>query len=155
MEFDIKRDNQFACFCQACLVGKTEQEISRRDTRYCLTCQPFLETEYGQNRQRYTPIPCNRQNPPEDTPHSADIQVPTGEQETKMSTLNSPSPKVDIFRPRGRPKTYKKCVLPDDKIKQLHEDGMGAKAIATRLKTEEGIDVSYKTIQRVLSGERR
>ena len=71
-----------------------------------------------------------------------------------MSTLNSPSVTVDNFRPRGRPKTYKKDILPDNKIKYLHEEGMGAKAIATWLKREEGIDVSYKTVQRVLSGER-
>jgi len=82
------------------------------------------------------------------------MQSPMKEQETKMSTLNSTSPEVDNFRPRGRPKTYEKRALPDGIIKQLHDDGMGAKAIATNLKTEEGIDVSYKTIQRVLSGER-
>ena len=72
-----------------------------------------------------------------------------------MSTLNSPSPTVDNLRPRGRPKTYKKRWLPNDKIKQLHKDGVGAKAITTQLKREKGIDISYKTIQRVLSGERK
>lgn len=72
-----------------------------------------------------------------------------------MSTLNSPTLEVDKFRPTGRPKTDKKLSLPDDKIKQLYKDGMGARAIATKLKKEEGIDVSYKTIQRVLSGERK
>ena len=71
-----------------------------------------------------------------------------------MSTLNPPNLTVDNFRPTGRPKTYKKRLLPDDKIRQLHKDGMGAKAIATKLKREKGIIVSYKTIQRVLSGER-
>jgi hypothetical protein len=35
----------------------------------------------------------------------------------------------------------------------MHEEGLEAKAIATQLK-KQGIDVSYKTIQRVLSGRR-
>lgn len=82
------------------------------------------------------------------------MEIPTEKEKTKMSTLNSTSPKVDNFRPRGRPKTYKKLSLPDDKIKQLHKEGLGAKAIASKLKREQGIPVSYKTIQRVLSGER-
>ena len=44
--------------------------------------------------------------------------------------------------------------LPDYEIKQLHNNGMGSKAIAAQLKREHGIDVSYKTVQRVLSGEK-
>ena len=76
-------------------------------------------------------------------------------EKTKMSTLNSPSLTVDNLGARSRPTTYKKRQLPDDKIKRLHKGGMGAKAIATRLKKEQGIDVSYKTIQRILSGERK
>ncbi len=87
-------------------------------------------------------------------PQAQPIQMYPEKQKTKMSTLNSPSLTVDNFRPRGRPKTYKKFPLPDHKIKQLHKEGMGAKAIATQLKREQGIDVSYKTIQRVLSGQR-
>jgi len=114
----------------------------------------LVEREYAQLRQRYTPIPYNHHNLSEEPLFSADKETPTGEQKTKMSTLNSPSVTVDNFRPRGRPRTYNKLSLPDDKIKQMYEGGRGAKAIATKLKTEEGIDVSYKTIQRVLSGQR-
>ena len=83
------------------------------------------------------------------------MEIPTEEQETKMSILDSMTPRVDNFRPRGRPKTYKKRSLPDDQIKHLHNEGMGAKAIATKLRTEQDIDVSYKTIQRILSGQRK
>ncbi len=153
--FDVTRDKQFAYFCRGCLEGKTKEQISKRDTRYCVTCQPLVEREYAQIRQRYTPILYNHQNPQEDTLYNADKEIHTGEQNTKISTLNLASPTVDNFRPRGRPETYKKRLLPNDKIKQLHKDGMGAKAITTKLKKEEGIDVSYKTIQRILSGERK
>ena len=45
---------------------------------------------------------------------------------------------------------YKKKDLPEDYIMQLADAGMGSKAIATRLKSELGIEVSYKTIQRLL-----
>ncbi len=144
--FDIERDKQFPCFCQGCLVGKTETEMSQENTRYCLECQPSIEKEYSLlSRQK------RRQIEPSNVAH---IENGTDKPKTKMSTLNSPSAEVDNFRPTGRPKTYKKRPLPDGKIKQLHKGGMGPKAIATQLKRQQGIDVSYKTIQRVLSGER-
>jgi hypothetical protein len=153
--FDFTRDKKFSYFCQGCLVGKTEEYISKKDVRYCITCQPLVEKGYDQLRQKYTPIPYNGQNHREDTHINADIQIPIGEQKTKMSTLNSTSPTVDNFRWMGRPKVYKKRLLPEDKINQLNKEGIGAKAIATYLKTEADIFVSYKTVQRVLSGERR
>ena len=41
--FDIKRDMDFPHFCEGCLVGKTEEEMS--DTKYCVGCQPIIEGE--------------------------------------------------------------------------------------------------------------
>lgn len=76
--FDVTRDKQFAYFCQTCLVGKTEEEISKRDIRYCVTCQPFVESEYTQLRQRYTPAPYNDQNPQNESLSNADVQIPQG-----------------------------------------------------------------------------
>jgi hypothetical protein len=73
--------------------------------------------------------------------------------ETKMSISNEPSVTMDIFRPRGRPKHYEKRELPEELIRQLSSEGMGSRAIASTLKKRD-IIVSYKTIQRVLSGER-
>ena len=77
-----------------------------------------------------------------------------------MSTLESQEIEVDIIqapnaiRPSGK-RGPKHKDLPEDLIKQMADDGMGAKAIATRLKVEFDIHVSYKTIQRVLSGVRK
>ena len=77
-----------------------------------------------------------------------------------MSTLESGKITVDKINPssarvniakRGR----KRQRLPRGIILELHKDGLGSKAIATQLKTKQGIVISYKTIQRVLSGERR
>ena len=73
--------------------------------------------------------------------------------ETKMSISNEPSVTMDIFRPRGRPKHYEKRELPEELIRQLYSEGMGSRAIASTLK-KRAIIVSYKTIQRILSGER-
>ena len=73
-----------------------------------------------------------------------------------MSTLESKKSEVDIIQPpvaitaigkRG-PKFTE---LPDDLISQWAGEGMGSKAIAARL-YDQGIFVSYKTIQRRLQG---
>ncbi len=73
--------------------------------------------------------------------------------ETKKSISNEPSVTMDFFRPRGRPKHYEKRELPEELIRQLSSEGMGSRAIASTLK-KRAIIVSYKTIQRILSGER-
>lgn len=161
--FDIGRDKTFPCFCEVCLLGKTEEQMSKRDTRYCEECQVSIESDHKLSGRKYIPLVANIESNLD--PSSNDIinktspkntggmESPIEQEKTKMSTLNPPSLQVDNFRPRGRPKTYKKRPLPDDKIKQLHKEGLGAKAITTLLK-KQGIDVSCKTIQRVLSGER-
>ena len=66
---------------------------------------------------------------------------------------------VDIIQPAVTVRTLRKRgpkpkALPEELIIQWAGEGMGSKAIAARLKGE-GIEVSYKTIQRVISGERQ
>ena len=51
--FDIKRDMGFPYFCEACLIGKTEAQMSKTDTRYCLECYNSLN---GDHKQRTEPI---------------------------------------------------------------------------------------------------
>ena len=60
--FDIERDNTFPCFCEACLVGKMEVQMSERDIRYCLECQSLIEGEYKIRGEKYIPV----LNTPED-----------------------------------------------------------------------------------------
>ncbi len=43
--FSIERDKQFPCWCRACLVGKTEEQMSPNDIRYCAGCYDFLLNE--------------------------------------------------------------------------------------------------------------
>ena len=151
--FDIKRDMAFPFFCQACLVGKPESERSEKDARYCNFCQPVIEAEYAMQGRltRYKPA---KPESIKSLELFVDKDIYPAEEKAKMSTLNSPSLTVDNFRPQGRPKTYKKKILPEGQIRQFHNEGMGPKAIATKLKREQSIAVSYKTIQRILSGER-
>jgi len=80
-----------------------------------------------------------------------------------MSPLENEKTEVDIIQPTTSPRTVmrtntkkgpKRKQLPQVLILQWASDGMGSKAIASRLKVEHGIYISYKTIQRVLSGGR-
>lgn len=152
VQFDIRKDKLYPCFCEACLAGKAKSDMSEKDIRYCVGCQQSielgyeLEAEKSKHTKRYKPnIPIEKVAP---------VELPIGEEKTKMSTVNSDNARVDNFRARGRSTSYKKRPLPDDEIKQLNQQGMGAKAITGKLKREKGIIVSYKTIQRILSGER-
>ncbi|MFC2047313.1 hypothetical protein ACFLTK_03465 [Chloroflexota bacterium] len=154
--FDIERDKLFPFFCQACLVGKAKEEMSKRDPRYCQKCQSIIEYEYSLlsdkgHSKRYKPVKPETKSEAIEVPS---VDIDTGEGKMKMSTLNEKTVTVDKFKPRGRPSTYKKRELPEGLIKRLHRKGIGSKTIATVLKKEHGVDVSYKTIQRVLSGNR-
>lgn len=67
---------------------------------------------------------------------------------TVLYSYPSPDPGTLEKRGVGRPRLR----LPQNKIKGLYKQGLGSKAIATRLKRE-GYKVSYKTVQRLLSRE--
>ena len=80
-----------------------------------------------------------------------------------MSTLDSEKSEVDIIQPPTPSRTImrtdskrgpKHKPLPQEMIIEWASEDMGSKAIATRLREEQGITVSYKTIQRVLARQR-
>jgi hypothetical protein len=80
-----------------------------------------------------------------------------------MSTLESKKSEVDIITPSVSTRPIVKRIrrgpkhrtdLPVEVIMQWAGEGMGSKVIAARLKAEHGIIVSYKTIQRILAGQR-
>jgi len=84
--------------------------------------------------------------------------------EGNLSTLDGEKSGVDKILPaEGEPRIFihykkrgrKPKELPEALIRQLAEEGLGSKAIASRLVSELGIEVSYKTIQRLLSGKRK
>lgn len=160
--FSIERDKKYPCFCQACLVGKKPSEMSQRDIRYCLECQPIIEYEYNLLADRsqwkqYKPVAPKAHL---GATKPLDVEMDTHKEILIMSTSNENLAKGDIIQAAERQEIKKRGpkhkVLPVDLIKQLHAegDGLGAKAIASKLKAEQGIEVSYKTIQRVLSSQR-
>jgi len=63
-----------------------------------------------------------------------------------LSTIS----KSEVRKSRG---SYRKRALPVEEIARLHDEGFGSKVIASRLQTE-GIEVSYRTVLRILNGER-
>lgn len=64
---------------------------------------------------------------------------------TLMDKINVPPKDSEVKR--GRPLV----MVPDDLIRQLSSEGMGAMRIAEKLR-ESGIVISYKTVQRRLQG---
>jgi len=154
--FDAARDSDVVgfvgFFCSACLVGKPLNDQSA-DLRYCQGCYEFLSDKAkmlsGTKRPKWVPK-SQRLAYRKVIPVSRDIS-------RIMSTSKGDEIKVGIF-PSVVPaiahgkRGPKFTDLPGDLIRQLASDGMGAKAIATRLKKDYRLVVSYKTIQRRLQG---
>lgn len=146
--------NAGSFFCHACLVGKPASELSP-DPRYCQGCYVFLlkEAEMLPENKRPAWIPKEGK-----IGHQKSIQV-SGDVVLNMSTLNDKKSEVDIIQPsvakvtRGK-RGPKHKALPQELIEQWAGESMGSKAIASKLNSELGITVSYKTIQRLLSGGR-
>ncbi len=147
-------------FCHACLEDKSASEQSL-DTRYCLGCFGFLknEAEMLTDRHRHDWMPITPDKAPEANRTAKQSVVIVGEGSQIMSTLDDNKIEVDIIQPlvvkvtrEKRGPKYK--ALPQELIEQWAGEGMGSKAIASKLKGELGTKVSYKTIQRLLSGER-
>ena len=146
--FDIERGKQFPCFCQGCLVGKTKKQMSKRDTRYCLECQPSIESEYAliaQNRGRpsaYKPI----------VPLVMDMRKDEGvllhTKNENAHEYQNPSRDV-VIDLGGRPQKD----IPVQLIHKLSKKGLAIRPIVQELKRR-GHSISAMTISRVLSGKR-
>ena len=159
-QFNSKNDKEMVenggFFCHACLIGKLSLEQSP-DPRYCQGCYEFLlkEAEMLPASKRLAWIPKPQK------PEKADkSQYQVSQGAGIMSTLAGEKSGVDTIPPSDTTNTRGKRgpkyrTLPVDLIIQFAGEGMGSKTIAARLRSERGIEVSYKTIQRVLSGERK
>ena len=156
--FDIKRDNKLIAagthfWCETCLVARPLDDQSP-DGRYCQGCYDFLLKEAEMltgHIKKPTWIPCKngQQNQPHVSPYGGGIMSTLGEGKIEVDIIK-PSVKHKILAKRG-PKHKE---LPIELIKQWAGEGMGSKAIASKLNNELDIEVSYKTIQRILAGER-
>lgn len=181
--FDIKRDNELIAagthfWCEGCLMARPLDEQSS-DPRYCRGCCDFLIQEANLTSSRADWVPKVKrergskkstigkvQDAPQvdrTPPVKGDIipnhtSTPPAKRQRIMSTLETPKGEVDVIAPRGRAlkkRGPKHKVLPVRVIMRWAEkEEMGSKAIATRLGKERGIKVSYKTVQRILLGQR-
>jgi len=144
-------------FCQACLEDNPPNEASP-DERYCQDCYEFLLEEAkllsaGQF-PKWRPQHNKQKIEGEKTiPVSPDEYPIMSNMESKNFVLDKIQPSVatKVISNRGR----KRRALPLELITQLADEGLGSWAIASRLKDEQSLDISYKTIQRILSGERK
>lgn len=168
--FDIKRDIAIektgGFWCHTCLVSHPATERSP-DPRYCQGCYEFLLKE----AEMLSPGKYPKWIPKPQKALKKQYQV-SQHGDGIMSTLDGKKFEVDIIPPAVTTTTAtrtfapptksnagkrgpKHRLLPEDLIMRLAGEGMGSKTIAARLKAEHGISVSYKTIQRILSGERK
>ena len=154
--FSIERDTQFPYFCLACVVGKTEEQMSNRDIRYCVDCQPIVEEGYAQLGQHKHYLK-QLHNQKIEALNSEDNQTyPQKEKEvllhTKRNEVHSYQ-KLPEDRPKpnvgGRPKKD----VSVDLIHKLSDEGLGIWKIVKELKAQ-GQVISAMTVQRVLSGQR-
>ena len=154
--FGIERDKLSPYFCLGCLIGKTEEQMSNRDIRYCVDCQPIVEEGYaqlGQHKQYLKQL----YNQKIEALNSEDNQTyPQKEKEVLLHT-NSKKPQLYQNLAEDRPKPNvggrPKKDIPVSLIHKLSNEGLGIGRIEKALR-EEGQIISAMTIQRVLSGER-
>lgn len=168
-----REPKDYPFFCHACLEDKLADENSP-DPRYCQWCYDFLLKEAGMDsswsKKDWVPRPAKggediTPNTPENNSKGTIIG---GHNYTKgsvgavvgdgiMSTVKAKKTGVDMIAPAAMTKGKrgpKYRSLPEDLIEQLAGEGMSNKAISAKLKGEFGIEVSYKTIQRLLAGQR-
>jgi hypothetical protein len=88
------------------------------------------------------------------------VQEVSGVGRANMSTLDDKRTRVDKLepvtpkRPIGRKPGPRPMFLPTDRVRHLAGQGLGAKAIATLLRRDDQLDVSYKTVERLLRGQK-
>ena len=136
--------------------------ISKRspDNRYCLDCYRLLLEEAKlvspkQGKPDWIPNPIKypvvKATELKSTPqkvagvsqHDTLIKHTLNQEKSEVCIIPTETPKRNNIK-RGR----KHIELPDDLIIHWADEGMGSKAITSRLKHEYGIKVHYSTIQR-------
>jgi len=166
--FNITRDKTFPSFCGACLVGKREEEMSERDTRYCLGCQVCIEEDYKLTGRKYViPSVANTESNIEANSNTTTLKSSlenTGGMEspiekekevllhTKRKELHAyQNPTEDRPNPNvgGRPRKD----VPVGLIHKLSDKGLSIGKIVKELK-EQGEIISAMTVSRVLLGKR-
>ena len=151
--FNIQGDNIYPFFCQACLVGKPLDDASP-DSRYCQGCYDYLLKEADMLSSGKCPkwIPKTKHIGKK----KAEKLIPVSQHtEGIMATVNDKKSEVAKIKPtvRNNGRGRKQKQLPIELIMKLADESMGSKRIASRLNAE-GIEVGFRTVARIISGER-
>jgi len=150
--FNIQKDKAIikkgGFMCNGCLIGKPLSQQSPKDARYCVDCQPIIEYEYALSAEH-----SGRKSRYEER---AARELDVCKEKTILSRTNPQNiyecqkeARPPLLPSRGRPRKD----IPFGLIHKLAKEGLSLREIAKELKGQE-IEVSYRTISRVLSGER-
>lgn len=136
-----------AFFCHACLV---DHDLVSPDMRYCQQCYDFLlkEAEHLSGNSRPGWIPRAGKAPENVSPmigHPHTIKSIVADDKNSMDLISP----TDASRPVGK-RGPKHKPLPQELILQWAAEGIGSRAISSKLRNEFDTNVSYKTIQRAL-----
>jgi hypothetical protein len=135
-----------------CYTHLTDLPLEKQspDPRYCQECYALLLHEVddmkssgNHHKPWWIPKPANKKNV-QAVEQLAPNMSTLNRQKTTVDKLDPPIPVRPIVHPGP-----KSMALPLDRIVKLAADGMGSKLIARQLNAD-GIEVSYKTIQRLL-----
>jgi len=158
--FNAKRDSELITagthfWCGACLVAKPFDDQSP-DPRYCQDCHDFLLKEVA--------LLAPKQRRPEWIPKAKEISQKlagvSGYPPLIMATVKSKKSEVAIIypavstRPIVKRGPKRRTDLPIELITQWASEGMGYKRIAAKLKIECNITVGFRTVARIVAGQR-
>lgn len=160
--FNIKRDNELIAagthfWCEACVVARPIDDKSP-DPRYCLECFGVLSHEASllnpRSRPKWVPkvakiLKTDAQKVNKVSQHIVPIMHTIKTQQNRSVHNSTEDAKNYALTKRG-PKP--RADLPMEVITQWAGEGMGLKAICTRLKAEYDIAVHHTTILRRLQG---
>lgn len=161
---EIERASDF--FCQGCLEDKPLEDISP-DPRYCFGCHEVLSAEAkmlpGIKRKWVPKAPRAKTGRKKEAPVAKGVSVIMSQPKNEMSKeikvkkakkvkVGHNSPATSKAAPKKRGPKCKS--FPEGLIIGWASEGLSNRAIATILKVEYDIVISYKTIQRILKGQR-
>ena len=169
--FDIHEDMKHSCFCQACLVGKEPEEMSRKDIRYCIPCQQFIEDDYANElgHRKYRPVPFKGQPityptagrvSPVSEQGGSDKGIFVTHKENEMSrvTETPENPLIrDVDKKSRKKKGRPKKAVPEQLVLDLAVEGQSTRDIAEAVKeaTKGEIEISPMTVSRILRTKKR
>jgi len=160
--FDMNRDNELIAsgthfWCHGHLAAQPVDDISL-DNRYCQSCYDFLLREWeiikgwGNQRKPYWLPVKSKSSHLKSERVSKDVYLnmaTVNDKKSEVAIIHSPT--FEVANNRRGPKHRD---LPLDIIEKWQGEGLGSKRIASRLKEEYGVEVGFRTIARILSGQR-